>query len=295
MGTVTDMMSALNDVDGTWQAFQRNEWEATRRLPEDEVLFVSASLSLLNPKHLETSTLLWISPQMVDLMLHAARTLPPYDFDPSLLPWPRAFVLAAKPLYMANATEETQGRDVPVVAVQWSDLYAHRSNGTFLINGLGRVHGRLLSPISVCTLQPGTRWDGLRGPQDMPREFGEVPANTNEIARVMCTLWLLVQQKVAVKRHAAASRPDQRRWARLHDAPIPDVTIIELRRPMSTPHQDSIVQPVEWSHRWIVDGHWRNQWHPSTGAHVPTWIAPHVKGPEDKPLVLKRKVNAWIR
>lgn len=41
---------------------------------------------------------------------------------------------------------------------------------------------------------------------------------------------------------------------------------------------------IEWSHRWIVSGHWRNQWYPSSGTHELTYILPYVKGPDDKPL-----------
>lgn len=41
---------------------------------------------------------------------------------------------------------------------------------------------------------------------------------------------------------------------------------------------------VEWSHRWIVRGHVRQQYYPSLGTNLPLWIHPHVKGPDDKPL-----------
>jgi hypothetical protein len=52
---------------------------------------------------------------------------------------------------------------------------------------------------------------------------------------------------------------------------------------------------VDWSHRWIVQGHWRNQWYARAGEHRPKWIDPYPKGPEDKPLVLKDKIYRWIR
>jgi hypothetical protein len=39
----------------------------------------------------------------------------------------------------------------------------------------------------------------------------------------------------------------------------------------------------DWQYRWITRGHWRNQWYPSLGEHRQIWIAPYVKGPEDKP------------
>ena len=52
---------------------------------------------------------------------------------------------------------------------------------------------------------------------------------------------------------------------------------------------------VSWSHRWLVNGHWRNQWLPSRAAHRLQWIAGYVKGPASKPLVVKDRVTAWVR
>ena len=42
---------------------------------------------------------------------------------------------------------------------------------------------------------------------------------------------------------------------------------------------------MDWSCRWLVRGHWRQQ--PCGAGHAerrPTWILPHLKGPERKPL-----------
>jgi hypothetical protein len=39
-----------------------------------------------------------------------------------------------------------------------------------------------------------------------------------------------------------------------------------------------------------VRGHWRNQWYPSMQAHRPKYIPEHIKGPEDKPLIVHDKL-----
>lgn len=53
---------------------------------------------------------------------------------------------------------------------------------------------------------------------------------------------------------------------------------------------------VEWTHRWIVSGHWRNQ---ACGEGYSerklVWVSPHVKGPENKPLVIRDTVGALVR
>jgi hypothetical protein len=41
---------------------------------------------------------------------------------------------------------------------------------------------------------------------------------------------------------------------------------------------------VDWQWQWTVRGHWRNQFHPSTGLHSPTFIEAYLKGPESAPL-----------
>ncbi len=38
------------------------------------------------------------------------------------------------------------------------------------------------------------------------------------------------------------------------------------------------------THRWMVRGHYRNQWFPSKEKHQLRFIAPHIKGPEGAPL-----------
>jgi hypothetical protein len=49
---------------------------------------------------------------------------------------------------------------------------------------------------------------------------------------------------------------------------------------------------VEHRSRWWVSGHWRSQaYGPQWSLRRPVWIAPHVKGPEDAPVVERRTVR----
>ena len=43
----------------------------------------------------------------------------------------------------------------------------------------------------------------------------------------------------------------------------------------------------EFKHQWMVCGHHRNQWYPSLKANKMIWISPYLKGPEDKPMIVK--------
>jgi hypothetical protein len=103
----------------------------------------------------------------------------------------------------------------------------------------------------------------------------------------------LMQQRVATATDERLPRATRRRAERQGHA-VSEVTVIRLRRP-TTKHDDEEGSSVEWTHRWIVDGHWRNQWYPSLNRHRQVWISPYVKGPDDMPLVVKRRFYKWDR
>jgi len=95
-------------------------------------------------------------------------------------------------------------------------------------------------------------------------------------------VWL--RQRVAVMAGTPIERHARKRIARAHQVDVREVKVVTLRRLETLPRPPGPGVPVEWSCRWIVDGHWRNQYHPSTGRHELTYINPFVKGPADKPL-----------
>lgn len=92
----------------------------------------------------------------------------------------------------------------------------------------------------------------------------------------------LMWQKLPRITREAPSREAERRMTR-DGLPISDVTTVTLRR-QETRYQDRDDPGfVDWSHRWLVRGHVRRL------SDRQTWVRPHVKGPEDKPLVLKHR------
>jgi hypothetical protein len=73
------------------------------------------------------------------------------------------------------------------------------------------------------------------------------------------------------------------------------VTLRRLHRTEAAPAEGT-AEHVEWSHRWLVSGHWRWQ-RVGVGRTERrlTYVRPHVKGPDDKPLVVPETVRAWVR
>lgn len=106
------------------------------------------------------------------------------------------------------------------------------------------------------------------------------------------SLW--IQQKVLVYNPGTMTRHARKRAERVQI--VPKVNVVELRRreyaypPGTEGHKD-----VEWSCSWLVRGHWRNQFYPSTGDHKPIWIDPFVKGDPDKPFKGTERVFAVRR
>lgn len=85
-------------------------------------------------------------------------------------------------------------------------------------------------------------------------------------------------------------RPDRGFRRRLLTAKQPlnfDVQFIDLRRVETTTSKNQDVEETynrDYHWRWLVSGHIRNQWYPTTQSHKLIWIQPYIKGPEDRPL-----------
>lgn len=67
------------------------------------------------------------------------------------------------------------------------------------------------------------------------------------------------------------------------------VHVVTLRREVAEAcrRRDENAGSPDWKHHWWVSGHYRAQWYPSLNAHKVIWVAPHVKGPLEKPLLEK--------
>lgn len=111
--------------------------------------------------------------------------------------------------------------------------------------------------------------------------------------RFVAALWTIMQQRIALSEPQHVPRTVARPVAESLAVP-PEVILVDIRR-ATRPKGDGEPRSVEWSHQWLVDGHWRNQYLPSTGGHRQQWIEGYVKGPEDRPLIVKDRVHRVVR
>lgn len=122
---------------------------------------------------------------------------------------------------------------------------------------------------------------------------GSVGSKPTPLTKHLQALLRLMQQHIALRSQGRPERRLRRRMARA-DLPVRSIVIVRLRRPDAP--SDPEHRAVEWSHRWLVSGHWRNQYYPSTGTHRQVFINPYIKGPPDAPLeVRKTRVFDWSR
>ena len=124
--------------------------------------------------------------------------------------------------------------------------------------------------------QCGLKWNG-----DASRK--EADTNLELLWHAAASqFWL--RSKVATRSSLPLSRSARRRAMRAEVDPHA-VQVITLRQ--AEPSGSAADHEAhEYSCRWLVSSHWRQQYMPSTGTHRPTLIPPHVKGPADKPLRL---------
>ena len=127
-----------------------------------------------------------------------------------------------------------------------------------------------------------TPWPRTRG--RTPRRFRQTPRRSAGHSACSPAAALFMAQKLAVpgpplpvERHAR-KRLQRVGWDRPQG-----VRVVRLRH-LRTEEQGAEPAGADWPCRWIVRAHWRQHWFPSVQQHRPLYIAPHVKGPEDKPL-----------
>jgi hypothetical protein len=233
----------------------------------------------------KAETYFW-APEMAAVVLDASRQ---YPLDAVLAPerlrdeyfwyWcPSPFV------HMTAPKQDGSSSQVPIHAIAAG---VDRTTGKPHLRVVGFEHlpdGRVISIYATSWLfgeKPGmteysTQWlehHGSIEEDDAPRRMFQFVLAAQQ--------WL--SQRILTTREAPLPRHARRRAEReIQQAPSVNVIALRAYEPSRTPTAQG--REVDWSYRWIVSGHWRKQYHPSTGENVPTWINPHIKGPEDKPL-----------
>lgn len=256
----------------------------------------------------------YVSSDMTAVASAAAKTMPPHPLSIQDLPSDAGFLLYDRPV--GTWTGGMDGADrapTPVVGFMWT----LRPMVAYWGVAPGREGGRVEGPpdgddhdppdghTQDVDVYPLGRWEHppylvplMAVGWTMSWTIGADCTNDDDdLSPVLRSTWLLMQQSLSMSTRSSVDRPERRRCFRTGLAA--EVLIVRLRRKSldsEVEDDEPGEQEVPWSHRWLVNGHWRQQACGSGFAlRRPTWIASHVKGPDHKPLVIKDRVTAWVR
>lgn len=98
---------------------------------------------------------------------------------------------------------------------------------------------------------------------------------------------------VSQERIPAQNRAERRRLKREdRENEIAQLRVVTLRKSQASHSHSSSDEHTarEFSCHFLVRGHWRKQFLPSSGTHRPTWIEPFVKGDQSKPFKASAQV-----
>jgi hypothetical protein len=297
---VPEVRQVLLDVlTKAWHELQNFPGDAGAAKLADEYLWMHTATG--------DATLWFVSDAMTDLVAHAWKDVPATTLTPHLLPDPEGLVIFAHPLvgldaatatplmvdgYLWGPAELARLGVPPVECISLAPV-AHRQSAPALSN---KYHSEdYWGPLGHTDWAIGADTDTVT--EIEPEDLTPVRvASMVEDRRMMATFWLLASQpNIAEASDAPLPRPVRRREERA-GRPAPRVRLVDVRRPRRPPGPPGAHRDVDWSHRWVVRGHWRQQaYGPGRTLHRPRWIAPFVKGPDDKPLVVDETVKVWQR
>jgi hypothetical protein len=317
----TPANGVIHDVDAA-------DAEAKRHLPAVGIL----------KNHLRVAEVYRVSPDMASMIQYAASQLDETDLiDISLAPTGCGIVRFDQPL----PVKEIRGKTMLINWLVWGPLTAYdkdlgrENSGIALwafndtVSTPDDTHLEMLEQ-SAKMGGPSAEWynnfvgrfatigidlmrDGRAlGPHMQPpsaRQMMEVlaegvpaPGPGTNTMRYAHALWLMLNQTVTKIEDEQVERPARRRAYKAH---LPStVTVIRLRREVSTMAREHGESSVEWQHRWITRGHWRWQ---VVGEHYPgavetdkgyrarIWINPFIKGPEGAPIKQSDKIYSLDR
>lgn len=198
-----------------------------------------------------------------------ARTMPipRHTIGPDLFPFPVLWWTFEGALTLNEAdTAKTLGLIDAVLIVSSGSWYAISTFGT---EG-DRFAGGRWGPLTTHVVRVGAIW-----PDDIP------DVDKGNVGSVLAMMGFLDSPFIETKRDYPAARQHGKRRSQ----PSPEgVHFVRLRPSASAAVSGTSAPGTEWKVRWIVRGHLRAQWYPSTRSHRLIWIAPYVKGPEDAPM-----------
>lgn len=272
-----------------------------KKRTEDEAVAELESIMYSFVQTLYRGDTIYVTEDIQHVLMQAAQDLPEdVCFDTHTLISPIGFCMFEEPMY----GEDRSGRKMGIHALAWQLHKFMQRDGElgdaillyFLtdpddmndeinqeITPLLREFEGYVPPLAISHWYPAI--DGKRIPQPT-EEIGStlIP----DLLKLFVSMQLLAQQRIGEPMKIAPERHARKRFMRDYpELPERLITLITLRRKSAKREENG--EPVPWTRRWIVRGHWRRQWYPSLKKHDWKYIYEYIKGPEDKPLVITER------
>lgn len=270
--------------------------KARREDPESiDVVDIPSSTGILERlvrESLHRSDTIFVTEDMQHILMQAADDLPDdvvlHDHD---LLTNIGYCQFAEPMY----GQDVNDRMVSMSAISW--ILHPATDGNMYLNlfyfsdtdvnddinpslrEMCRESGIVMAPMGL------THWFPLGMEESLPKD--DVPGSKVVIGllKMFIAIQLLAQQKIGETIIARPQRATRRRWELDENT---YVSVITLRCKKAVLPPDHIPEKREYSHRFLVSSHWRKQWYPKTKTHGWKYIYEYIKGPEDKPLVIRQ-------
>ena len=301
--------------------FEKMREDIQRDLKHGETLEAAA---LRNERNAATmGELFWVSTDMMRLASHAAAEMPKWGLLASDLPARSGLLICETPMRMRKYG--TSGL-IPEVGLLWSveDVSNESTLTGLAIAGLRReyemghvdddvreslsqvLHLSLISDVGKIVNADGGVVDGTRGnggsrlshEDESVVPLGAVfnagplfdDGTPRPVPLLAAILALIDSPGVAT---VTDWEPDKRERAQMRRHRIRKTHAVRVIDLINKPRGASKSgTDREYHHRWMVRGHWRNQWYPKQLRNKPRWIQPYLKGPDGAPLLTGEKVQA---
>lgn len=151
-------------------------------------------------------------------------------------------------------------------------------------------------PLSEDELTETPDWDQLRETA-VHKNLSHTSLMGHDSAALLGCAWILMQLPSVATPEKVRVKKARDKKTRSKQQKYDTIQLIHLRSAgRSTPAEERESSGSREYHvRWVVKGHWRQQRvGPGRKFRKPTYIAPHVKGPENAPLKTER-VHIWDR